>query len=151
MCQSLYCCIMSMPHPPFKFKLKFFTSTASSSLTSSLELLEFCMTNLDFLFCCCFCCKNEVFFRDFFNGVSFSSSMTSSCGADLFFNNEPGRCSISESEDSDVKERRSSHQSEKIVRLWLNVGAFIRKATNKGKGGKLATYWTYNGSFTTPG
>lgn len=57
---------------------------------------------------------------------------------------------LKESEDSDVKERRSSHQPEKIVRLWLNVGAFIRKATNKGKGGKLATYWTYNGSFTTP-
>merc|ERR1711936_1368216 len=57
---------------------------------------------------------------------------------------------LNESEDSDVKERRSSHQPEKIVRLWLNVGAFIRKATNKGKGGKLATYWTYNGSFTTP-
>ena len=37
------------------------------------------------------------------------------------------------------------------VQLSLSPGAFIRKATNKGKRNTIATYWTYKGSLTYPG
>ena len=37
------------------------------------------------------------------------------------------------------------------VKLTLNPGAFISKATNKGKKNLIATYWTYKGSLTYPG
>jgi len=37
------------------------------------------------------------------------------------------------------------------VKLSLNVGAFIRKALNKGKRNNIAKYWTYKGSMTYPG
>lgn len=37
------------------------------------------------------------------------------------------------------------------MRLRLNPGAFIRKATNNGGDNTLSTYFTYSGSLTTPG
>ena len=55
---------------------------------------------------------------------------------------------LKESESSNAKGQRSS---DKITRLWLNVGAFTRKATRSGGEGVLAKYWTYKGSLTTPG
>jgi len=54
---------------------------------------------------------------------------------------------LKESESSNAKGQRSS---DKITRLWLNVGAFTRKATRSGGEGVLAKYWTYKGSLTTP-
>ena len=53
---------------------------------------------------------------------------------------------LREDGDSSVEERGS-----KQVKLSLNVGAFIRKAINKGRGNRIATYWTYKGSLTYPG
>ena len=44
-------------------------------------------------------------------------------------------------------EQRATNQ----VKLSLNVGAFIRKALNKGKKNNIAKYWTYKGSMTYPG
>jgi hypothetical protein len=35
--------------------------------------------------------------------------------------------------------------------VTLNIGAFIRKATNNGKDKTMSTYWTYQGSETVPG
>jgi len=47
--------------------------------------------------------------------------------------------------DSSVDKRATTE-----VRLPLNIGAFIRKATNKGASNKVAKYWTYQGSLTYP-
>ena len=47
--------------------------------------------------------------------------------------------------------RFSERQTRTQVKLSLNVGAFIRKATNKGKRNTIAKYWTYKGSLTYPG
>ena len=45
--------------------------------------------------------------------------------------------------------RQILHHTE--VKLRLNPGAFIRKATNRGWNKKeYSTYWTYRGSLTTP-
>ena len=45
--------------------------------------------------------------------------------------------------------RQILHHTE--VKLRLNPGAFIRKATNRGYyGNQYSTYWTYPGSLTTP-
>ncbi len=46
------------------------------------------------------------------------------------------------------KKRAAKAQKTKLV---LNVGAFIRKATNNGADKTMSTYWTYKGSLTTPG
>ena len=48
-------------------------------------------------------------------------------------------------------ERFPEIRATKQVKLSLNVGAFIRKATNKGKKNTIAKYWTYKGSMTYPG
>ena len=48
-------------------------------------------------------------------------------------------------------ERFSERQTRNQVKLSLNVGAFIRKALNKGKKNNIAKYWTYKGSLTYPG
>ena len=45
--------------------------------------------------------------------------------------------------------RQILHHTE--VKLRLNPGAFIRKATNRGwHANEYSTYWTYHGSLTTP-
>ena len=45
--------------------------------------------------------------------------------------------------------RQILHHTE--VKLRLNPGAFIRKATNRGwNKNEYSTYWTYRGSLTTP-
>jgi len=38
----------------------------------------------------------------------------------------------------------------KKIKMTLNVGAFIRKATRNGADKTMSTYWTYKGSLTTP-
>ena len=49
------------------------------------------------------------------------------------------------------KEKRSSEAEEDEMKLKLNVGAFIRKATRNGRDKTMSTYWSYKGSLTTPG
>ena len=45
--------------------------------------------------------------------------------------------------------RQFLHHTE--VKLRLNPGAFLRKATNRGfSKNEYSTYWTYHGSLTTP-
>ena len=45
--------------------------------------------------------------------------------------------------------RQILHHTE--VKLRLNPGAFLRKATNRGyHANEYSTYWTYHGSLTTP-
>merc|ERR1719220_3073330 len=48
----------------------------------------------------------------------------------------------------DAKDTRTPHQ--KKIKMTLNVGAFIRKATRNGADKTMSTYWTYKGSLTTP-
>merc|ERR1719334_1505536 len=45
-------------------------------------------------------------------------------------------------------ETREPHM--KKIKLTLNVGAFIRKVTRNGKANKMSTYWTYQGSLSSP-
>lgn len=46
----------------------------------------------------------------------------------------------------DAEPKAREHSS----KLNLNVGAFLRKATNNGADKTMSTYWTYKGSLTTP-
>jgi len=48
------------------------------------------------------------------------------------------------------KEKRTPMGEEAEHKLKLNVGAFIRKAVRNGKDKTMSTYWTYQGSLTTP-
>ena len=51
---------------------------------------------------------------------------------------------------ADNKDKKRANSDGETV-LSLNVGAFIRKATNNGADKTMSTYWTYKGSLTTPG
>jgi len=50
---------------------------------------------------------------------------------------------------ADNKDKKRANSDGETV-LSLNVGAFIRKATNNGADKTMSTYWTYKGSLTTP-
>merc|ERR1712080_352949 len=49
-----------------------------------------------------------------------------------------------------ANEKKRSAKAGQKQKLTLNVGAFIRKATNNGADKTMSTYWTYKGSLTTP-
>ena len=49
------------------------------------------------------------------------------------------------------KEKRSAMAEDAEMKVKLNVGAFIRKATRNGRDKTMSTYWNYKGSLTTPG
>ena len=49
-----------------------------------------------------------------------------------------------------ANEKKRSAKAGQKLKLTLNVGAFIRKATNNGADKTMSTYWTYKGSLTTP-
>lgn len=49
-----------------------------------------------------------------------------------------------------AKQKKREAEAGQEQKLTLNVGAFIRKATNRGADKTMSTYWTYKGSLTTP-
>ena len=53
---------------------------------------------------------------------------------------------------NEVKEAKKEKREAKMMGydLKLNIGAFIRKATNNGEDKTMSTYWTYEGSETAP-
>ena len=49
-----------------------------------------------------------------------------------------------------AQHKKRDAEADQTQKLTLNVGAFIRKATNRGADKTMSTYWTYKGSLTTP-
>lgn len=49
-----------------------------------------------------------------------------------------------------AQQKKRDAEAGQTQKLTLNVGAFIRKATNRGADKTMSTYWTYKGSLTTP-
>ena len=52
--------------------------------------------------------------------------------------------------DNAKQKREPFNNSMRKIKMTLNVGAFIRKATRNGADKTMSTYWTYKGSLTTP-
>lgn len=52
--------------------------------------------------------------------------------------------------DLTAQQKKRKAAKDQMSKLSLNVGSFLRKATNKGKDKTMSTYWTYKGSLTTP-
>ena len=53
--------------------------------------------------------------------------------------------------NNDIETRAPHKTHNNKIKLNLNVGAFIRKAVRNGKDKHMSTYWSYQGSLTTPG
>lgn len=49
-----------------------------------------------------------------------------------------------------AQQKKRDAEAGQTQKITLNVGAFIRKATNRGADKTMSTYWTYKGSLTTP-
>jgi len=53
--------------------------------------------------------------------------------------------------NNDIETRNPHKTHNNKIKLNLNVGAFIRKAVRNGNNKHMSTYWSYQGSLTTPG